>query len=200
MRGVPQIEVTFDIDANGIVNVTAKDLGSGKEQKITITASSNMSKDEIDNAVKEAQKYAEEDKKHKDAIDTVNQADSLVYQAESTLNQLGDKVSADDKSAIQAASDKLKNLAEAARKTAPTDAQIAEIKEATDALTKTLNDMAATLYQQGQQGGAGGQGFNGGQGFDGGQNFGGADGFGGGAASGGKGPDDDIVDADYKEV
>ena len=200
MRGVPQIEVTFDIDANGIVNVTAKDLGSGKEQKITITASSNMSKDEIDNAVKEAQKYAEEDKKHKDAIDTVNQADSLVYQAESTLNQLGDKVSADDKSAIQAASDKLKNLAEAARKTAPTDAQIAEIKEATDALTKTLNDMAAKLYQQGQQGGAGGQGFNGGQGFDGGQNFGGADGFGGGAASGGKGPDDDIVDADYKEV
>ena len=201
MRGVPQIEVTFDIDANGIVNVTAKDLGSGKEQKITITASSNMSKDEIDNAVKEAQKYAEEDKKHKEAIDVVNQADSMVFQAESTLNQLGDKVDATDKSAIQAAADKLKNLAEAARKTTPTDAQIAEIKEATDALTKTLNDMAQKLYQQqGQQGGAGGQGFNGGQGFDGGQNFGGAGGFGGGAGNGGKGPDDDVVDADYKEV
>ena len=106
-----------------------------------------------------------------------------------------------DKSAIQAAADKLKNLAEAARKTTPTDAQIAEIKEATDALTKTLNDMAQKLYQQqGQQGSAGGQGFNGGQGFDGGQNFGGAGGFGGGAGNGGKGPDDDVVDADYKEV
>ena len=97
-RGVPQIEVTFDIDANGIVNVSAKDLGTGKEQHITITSSTNMSKEDIDKAVKEAEQYAAEDKKRKEEVETRNQADQMVYQSEKTLDEMGDKIPADDKS------------------------------------------------------------------------------------------------------
>ena len=109
-RGVPQIEVTFDIDANGIVNVSAKDLGTGAEQKITITASSNLSKEDIDKAVKEAEQYAAEDKARKDEVDTHNAADQTVYQTEKTLNELGDKIDASEKASIQSAIDHLKEV------------------------------------------------------------------------------------------
>ena len=107
-RGVPQIEVTFDIDANGIVNVSAKDLGTGAEQKITITASSNLSKEDIDKAVKEAEQYAAEDKARKDEVDTRNAADQIIYQSEKTLNEMGDKVTESDKAPVLAAIEKLK--------------------------------------------------------------------------------------------
>lgn len=107
-RGVPQIEVSFDIDANGIVNVSAKDLGTGKEQNITITASSNLSKEDIDKAVKEAEQFAAEDKKHKDEVDTHNAADQVIYQTEKTLSELGDKVSESEKAPVQAALEDLK--------------------------------------------------------------------------------------------
>ena len=184
-RGIPQIEVTFDIDANGIVNVTAKDLGSGKEQKITITASTNLSDDEVNRAVQEAQQYAEQDKKRKEGIDAVNEADAMVFQAEKTLEELGDKVDASDKSAIENASCKLKSLTEACKNTTPSESQVSEIKSVTEDLTKLLNEMATKLYQQqgGPQGGAQSDFHGGAQ---------------GGNTSGGA--DDDVVDADFKEV
>ena len=180
-RGIPQIEVTFDIDANGIVNVTAKDLGSGKEQKITITASSNLSDDEVNRAVQEAQQFAEADKKRKDSIDAVNEADAMVFQAEKTVQELGDKIDATDKAAIENASNKLKGLTEACKNTTPSESQVAEIKAATEELTKAINDMASKLYQQ--QGGPQGGTQGGPQGN-----------------AGGSKPDDDVVDADFKEV
>ena len=149
-RGVPQIEVTFDIDANGIVNVSAKDLGTGKEQHITITSSSNMSKDDIDKAVKEAEAYAAQDKKMKEDVETRNQADQMVYQSEKTLSEMGDKIPADDKNKVQAGIDKLK---EALKGT-----DTAAIKAATDALTQDFYAVSEKLYQQanpqGTQGGA----------------------------------------------
>ena len=148
-RGVPQIEVTFDIDANGIVNVSAKDLGTGQEQKITITASSNLSDEDIDKAVKEAEQYAEEDKKRKEEIEIRNNADQLVYQSEKTLGELGDKVDANDKSAVQAEIDKVKEALKG------TDS--AQIKSATDALQQKFYEISSKLYQQqapnGQPGG-----------------------------------------------
>jgi len=180
-RGIPQIEVTFDIDANGIVNVTAKDLGTGKEQKITITASTNLSDDEIDKAVKEAEQYAAEDKKRKDAIDAQNEADAMVFQTEKSLEELGDKVPAADKSAIEAELSKLKALVEKNKNNQNlSEAEVSELKAQTEALTKALNDMASKMYQQagGPQGGADQGGFN---------------------NAGGNGPDD-VVDADFKEV
>ncbi len=146
-RGVPQIEVTFDIDANGIVNVSAKDLGTGQEQKITITASSNLSDEDIDKAVKEAEQYAQEDKKRKEDIETRNNADQLVYQCEKTLGELGDKVSADEKSAVTAEIDKVKEALKG------TDS--AQIKAATEELSKKFYEISSKLYQQAQpQGGA----------------------------------------------
>ena len=149
-RGVPQIEVTFDIDANGIVNVSAKDLGTGKEQHITITSSSNMSKDDIEKAVKEAEQYAAQDKKMKEDVETRNQADQMVYQSEKTLNEMGDKIPAEDKSKVQAGIDKLK---EALKGT-----DTAAIKTATDELTQAFYAVSEKLYQQanpqGAQGGA----------------------------------------------
>ena len=149
-RGVPQIEVTFDIDANGIVNVSAKDLGTGKEQHITITSSSNMSKDDIDKAVKEAEAYAAQDKKMKEDVETRNQADQMVYQSEKTLSEMGDKIPADDKNKVQAGIDKLKESLKG------TDT--AAIKAATDALTQDFYAVSEKLYQQanpqGAQGGA----------------------------------------------
>ncbi len=139
-RGVPQIEVTFDIDANGIVNVSAKDLGTGQEQKITITASSNLSDEDIDKAVKEAEQYAEEDKKRKEAIDIRNNADQLVYQSEKTLTELGDKVEQADKDAVQAEIDKVKE----ALKGDNNDL----IKSATEALQQKFYEISSKLYAQ----------------------------------------------------
>ena len=138
-RGVPQIEVTFDIDANGIVHVSAKDLGTGKEQNITITSSTNMSKEDIDKAVKEAEQFAEEDKKNKEAVDTKNNAESLVFQCEKTLGEFGDKVSADEKANIEA---KI-NLVKEALKTDDT----ADIKAKSDDLQKAFYDVSSKVYQ-----------------------------------------------------
>ena len=139
-RGVPQIEVTFDIDANGIVNVSAKDLGTGKEQHITITSSSNMSKEDVEKAVKEAEQYAAQDKKLKEEVETRNQADQMVYQSEKTLAEMGDKIPADDKAKVQAGIDKLKETLKGQ--------DTAAIKAATDELTQAFYAVSEKLYQQ----------------------------------------------------
>ena len=144
-RGVPQIEVTFDIDANGIVNVSAKDLGTGSEQKITITSSTNLSDDDIDKAVKEAEKYAAEDKKKKEEVDVRNNADSLVYQTEKTLGELGDKISSDEKASVQTEVDKLKELLKAT----PLDTEAT--KAQTEAVQKSFYAISEKLYAQAQQ-------------------------------------------------
>ena len=141
-RGVPQIEVTFDIDANGIVNVSAKDLGTGASQKITITASSNLSEEEINKAVEDAEKFAEEDKKAKEKVEVKNKAEGLVFQSEKALGEIGDKISAEEKATIQAEVDKVKD----ALKTEDTD----KIKAATDELEKKFGEIATKLYQQAQ--------------------------------------------------
>lgn len=145
-RGVPQIEVSFDIDANGIVNVSAKDLGTGQEQKITITASSNLSEEDIDKAVKEAEQYAEEDKKRKEEIEVRNNADQLVYQSEKALGELEGKIDESEKSAVQAEVDKVKE----ALKGSDTEA----IKAATEELQKKFYEISSKLYQQQAQSGA----------------------------------------------
>ena len=146
-RGVPQIEVTFNIDANGIVNVSAKDLGTGKEQQITITASTNMSKEDIERAVKEAEQFAAEDAKLKDEVETRNQADQMVYQTEKALEEMGDKLPAEDKASVQSAVDKLKETLKG------TDT--AAIKADTEALTKAFYAVSEKLYQQANPNGAG---------------------------------------------
>ena len=138
-RGVPQIEVTFDIDANGIVKVSAKDLGTGKEANISITASTNLSQEDIDKAVREAEQFAAEDKAKKEEVDTHNMADQTVYQTEKTLNDLGDKISADEKASIQDAVDKLKELNKG------TD--VAAIKAATEEVQKAFYPVAEKLYK-----------------------------------------------------
>ena len=143
-RGIPQIEVTFDIDANGIVNVTAKDLGTGKEQHITITSSTNMSQADIDKAIKDAERFAEDDKKQKDAVDTKNKAESLVFQAEKTLGEVGDKVADADKAPVTAAVEELK--------TAISGGNTEDIKAKTEALEKAFYALSEKLYAQ--QGGA----------------------------------------------
>ena len=146
-RGVPQIEVTFDIDANGIVNVSAKDLGTGKEQHITITSSTNMSKEDIDKAVKEAEQFAAEDAKRKEEVDVRNQADQVIYQTEKALEDAKDKISADDKATVEAALNKLK---EAMKGT-----DVEAIKAATEEASKAFYPIAEKMYQQtGAQGGA----------------------------------------------
>ena len=172
-RGIPQIEVTFDIDANGIVNVSAKDLGTGKEQKITITASTNLSQDEIDKAMHEAEQYAEQDKKNKEAVEVRNSAEQLVFQSEKALTDLGDKLSADEKAGVQAEIEKVKE----ALKGTDTDM----IKAATEGLSKKFSDLAGKIYQQ--------------QAPQGDPNMGGQPGA--GAQSG---PQGDFVDADFTEV
>ena len=186
-RGVPQIEVTFDIDANGIVNVSAKDLGTGKEQHITITASSNMSDADIDRAVKEAQQYEAEDRKRKEGVDTKNEADSMVFQVEDALKNAGDKLDASDKAAVEGDLQALKDLL--AKHTDPSavmsESDVADIKAAKDKLMESAQKLFAKMYEQ-VQGGAGGQA---------GPDMGG---FNGGQASGSQ--DDDVVDADFKEV
>jgi len=154
-RGVPQIEVTFDIDANGIVNVSAKDLGTGKEQHITITSSTNMSKEDIERAVKEAEQFAAEDAKLKDEVETRNQADQMVYQSEKTLGEMGDKIPADDKSKLQAGIDKLKETLKGQ--------DTAAIKAATEELTQAFYAVSEKLYQQANPQGAAGDPNMGGQ-------------------------------------
>jgi len=138
-RGVPQIEVTFDIDANGIVKVSAKDLGTGKEQQISITASTNLSQEDIDKAVREAEQYAAEDKARKEEVDTHNTADQVVYQTEKTLGELGDKITAEEKATIQAAVDNLKEVNKG------TD--VAAIKAATDEVQKAFYAVSEKLYK-----------------------------------------------------
>ena len=176
-RGVPQIEVTFDIDANGIVNVSAKDLGTGKEQHITITSSTNMSKEDIDKAVKEAEQFAAEDAKRKEEVDVRNQADQVVYQTEKALEDAKDKIDASDKANVEAALNKLKDALKG------TD--IEAIKSATEEATKAFYPVAEKMYQQSGQAGQAGP------------DMGGAD-FGGQA--GGTNTDPNVVDADYQVV
>ncbi len=149
-RGVPQIEVSFDIDANGIVNVSAKDLGTGKEQKITITAGSNLSDEEIDRAVKEAEQYAEADKKRKEAIDAKNEADSLVFQTEKALEELGDKVDAGEKAGVEAELTKLKDAIKDKDVETMSDSDVENIKSATESLRNEFYKISEKLYQQAQ--------------------------------------------------
>ena len=157
-RGVPQIEVTFDIDANGIVNVTAKDRGTGKEQHITITSSTNMSKEDIDKAVHEAEKFAEEDKKQKEAVEVKNMAENTIFQIEKSMSELGDKITDSDKAPVNEAIEKLK--------TTLGGGNVDAIKADTDALQKAFYPIAEKIYQQqAAQNGAGAEG--GAQGADG---------------------------------
>ncbi len=186
-RGVPQIEVTFDIDANGIVNVSAKDLGTGKEQHITITSGSNMSKDDIDKAVKEAAAYEAEDKKRKEAIDARNEADSMVFQTEKALEEVGDKIDANDKTAVEADLNALKEAIAKAPADQMTDAQVDEIKAVKEKLMNSAQKLFSKVYEQAQaaQGAAGAQGQAGPQ---------------AGQSASQAGYGDDVVDGDYKEV
>ncbi len=179
-RGMPQIEVTFDIDANGIVNVSAKDLGTGKEQHITITAGSNMSDDEIERAVKEAAEFEAQDKKRKEAVEARNEADSFVFQTENALNEVGDKLADADKSAVQADLDALKAILERTKDQEMSDSDIDELKAAKEKLTNSAQALFTKMYenmQQAQQGA--------------GPDMGGA----AGAA-----PEDDVIDGDFREV
>lgn len=182
-RGIPQIEVTFDIDANGIVNVSAKDLGTGKEQHITITAGSNMSDADIEKAVKEAAEFEAQDRKRKEAIDARNEADSIVFQTEKALKDAGDKLDANDKAQVEADCQALKDILAKASPDDTSDALVAEIKAGKEKLMESSQKLFAKLYEQAQQAGAGaaGAGAEAGpapEGFDG----------------------DDVVDGDYKEV
>ncbi|MED9933972.1 MAG: Hsp70 family protein, partial [Catenibacillus sp.] len=183
-RGIPQIEVTFDIDANGIVNVSAKDLGTGREQHITITAGSNMSDADIEKAVKEAAQFEAQDKKRKEGIEARNEADAMMFQTQKALDEVGDKVSADDKAKVQAELDSLKSLLDTVPADDMTDAQVEDIKAAKQRLMDAAQGVFAKMYEAagaaaGAQGGpqAGPQ--------DAGANYQQAD---------------DVVDADYKEV
>ena len=187
-RGVPQIEVTFDIDANGIVNVSAKDLGTGKEQHITITAGSNMSDDEIEKAVQEAAQFEEEDKKRKEGIDARNEADSLVFQTQKALDEVGDKVDASEKEKVQADIDKLKELVEKSNPESMTDAEISDINAAKEALMQSAQNVFQKMYEGAQAaGGAAGPDMGAGAGPDMGANT-------------SQDNADDVVDGDYREV
>ena len=180
-RGVPQIEVTFDIDANGIVNVSAKDLGTGKEQHITITAGSNMSDEDIDKAVKEAAEFEAADKKRKEAIDARNEADSIVFQTEKALEEAGDKVDATEKAAVEADLKELKDLVESTKDQEMTDAQVEDLKAKKDKLMTSAQNLFTKMYEAAAQAQQGAQGA-----ADAGDNQGAAN--------------DDVVDGDYKEV
>ena len=185
MRGVPQIEVTFDIDANGIVNVSAKDLGTGKEQHITITAGSSMSDEEIDKAVKEAAEFEAQDKARKEAVDTRNEAESFVFQTEKALNDVGDKISADEKASVEADMQALKDILERTKDAELTSDQVAEIKAAQEKLMTGAQALFTKMYEQMQGANAAGPDMS---------NMGGAD---MGAQSA---PEDDIIDGDFREV
>ena len=184
-RGVPQIEVTFDIDANGIVNVSAKDLGTGKEQHITITAGSNMSDDDIERAVKEAAEFEAQDKKRKEAVDTRNDADSFVFQTEKALGEVGDKIPESDKAQVQADMDAVKAILERTKDSEMSDSDIDELKAAKEKLTNSAQSLFTKMYEQMQQA-QGAQGA--GSGSD--------DGSAGAAAGAG----DDVIDGDFREV
>ena len=187
-RGIPQIEVTFDIDANGIVNVSAKDLGTGKEQHITITAGSNMSDDEIDKAVKEAAEYEAQDKARKEAIDARNEADSFVFQTEKALNEVGDKLSDSEKSPVEADLADLKSYLESTKDQELTADQVSEINAKKEKLQTSAQALFTKMYEQAQQA-AGAQGAAGAQaGPDMGQ------------AQQQAAPEDDVVDGDFREV
>ena len=183
-RGIPQIEVTFDIDANGIVNVSAKDLGTGKEQHITITAGSNMSDADIDKAVKEAAEFEAQDKKRKEAIDTRNEADAMVFQTEKALKEVGDKLDAADKSSVEADVQALKDILAKSTPEDTSDVQVAEIKAAKDKLMESAQKLFTKMYEQAGAAGAGAAG--------------------GPTPEAGPAPEgfqgDDVVDGDYKEV
>ena len=180
-RGVPQIEVTFDIDANGIVNESAKDLGTGKEQHITITAGSNMSDEDIDKAVKEAAEFEAADKKRKEAIDARNEADSIVFQTEKALEEAGNKVDPTEKAAVEADLKDLKDLVEATKDQDMTDAQVEDLKAKKDKLMTSAQNLFTKMYEAAAQAQQGAQGA-----ADAGANQGAAN--------------DDVVDGDYKEV
>ena len=185
-RGIPQIEVTFDIDANGIVNVSAKDLGTGKEQHITITAGSNMSDSDIDKAVKEAAEFEAQDKKRKEAIDTRNEADAMVFQTEKAIKEVGDKLDANDKAAVEADMQALKDVLAKSTPENTSEADVAEIKAAKEKLMESAQKLFTKMYEQaGAAAGAGAAGPNPGQDA-------------GPAPEGFNG--DDVVDGDYKEV
>ena len=184
-RGVPQIEVTFDIDANGIVNVSAKDLGTGKEQHITITSGSNMSDDDIDKAVKEAAEFEAQDKKRKEGIDARNDADSMVFQTEKALQEVGDKIDANDKAAVEADLNALKEAINRAPIEEMTDAQIEDIKAGKEKLMNSAQALFAKVYEAAQ--GSAGAGPDMGAGA-------------GNAGGGASYQDSDVVDGDYKEV
>ncbi|HJA07311.1 MAG TPA: molecular chaperone DnaK [Candidatus Mediterraneibacter pullicola] len=184
-RGIPQIEVTFDIDANGIVNVSAKDLGTGKEQHITITAGSNMSDADIDKAVKEAAEFEAQDKKRKEAVDTRNEADAMVFQTEKAIKEVGDKLDANDKAAVEADMQALKDVLAKSTPENTSEADVAEIKAAKEKLMESAQKLFTKMYEQ--AGAAGGP--NPGAGPD----------MGAGPAPEGFNGDD-VVDGDYKEV
>ena len=177
-RGVPQIEVTFDIDANGIVNVSAKDLGTGKEQHITITSGSNMSQEDIDKAVREASEFEAQDKKKKEAIDERNDADSLIFQTEKAIQEVGEKLSDSDKAAVEADLSALKEAVNRAPAEAMTDEQVADIKANKEKLMASAQQLFQKVYESAQQSQAGQ----------------------GAADNGGSKPDDGVVDGDFKEV
>ena len=183
-RGVPQIEVSFDIDANGIVHVTAKDLGTGNEQNITITASTNLSEDEINRAVKEAEQFANEDKKRKDEVETRNHADTLVYETEKTMKELGDKIAESDKSRINAEVENVKSALNGSDSEA--------IKAATEKLTEVSYEVFGKIYQQQAQQNGGAAGFD--------PNAGAAGSGNNGGSNSNNGNDDGVVDADYEVV
>ena len=185
-RGVPQIEVTFDIDANGIVNVSAKDLGTGKEQHITITAGSNMSDEDIEKAVKEAAEYEAQDRKRKEAIDARNDADSFVFQTEKALNEVGDKIDASEKSALEADLNELKALLESTKDTEMTEDQVSELKGKQEALMSKAQNLFTKMYEN-MQGAAGAAGPD-------------MSGMGGAEQAQDAGAADDVVDGDYREV
>ncbi len=189
MRGVPQIEVTFDIDANGIVNVSAKDLGTGKEQHITITAGSNMSDEDIEKAIKEAQEFEAQDKKRKEAIDARNDADAFVFQTQKALDEVGDKIDAADKSEVEADIAAVKAILDAHPEAESlSDSDIADLKAAQEKLTQSAQKVFAKMYEQSQAAGAGpDMGTGAGPDMS-------------GAAGATSSADDDVVDADFKEV
>ena len=186
-RGIPQIEVTFDIDANGIVNVSAKDLGTGKEQHITITAGSNMSDDDIEKAVKEAAEYEAQDNKRKEAVDAKNDADSFVFQTQKALDEVGDKLDAADKANVEAELNTLKEMAEKADPENMTEEQVTDLKAQQEKAMNAAQKLFEKVYEQAQAAGAAGAGPDmGGMGPD------------MGAANGGF--DGDVVDGDFREV
>ncbi len=186
MRGVPQIEVTFDIDANGIVNVSAKDLGTGKEQHITITAGSNMSDAEIDKAVKEAAEYEAQDKRRKEAIDTRNEADSFVFQTEKALGEVGDKIDASAKAGVEADLTAVKDILEKTKDREMTDSELDELKAAKEKLMNDSQALFTKMYENMQQA----QGAAGPQAGD----------MGGAQQADSSAPNDDIIDGDFREV